>query len=158
MRRRWLGHVWNPHSLPSSTRKYPAEPSSRVREARAREWHIFAAVRSSQDLGRRVRSTRRVHGTDFEGPACQVSFSPLRPRTARSKHRSSSLDTRASPRPADAQTASWHAHTCSLYHHHELILPTICLKVSGPHWHAILDASKEVPEKIFHSNPFCRRM
>ena len=49
-------------------------------------------------------------------------------------------------------------HTCSLYHKHELILPTICLKVRGPHWHAILDASKEVPEKIFHSNPFCRRM
>ena len=110
------------------------------------------------------------------GPPCRLQIAPDKPPDRFSygqqilaygiyeppggpnRHWHARIDTRASPRPADAQTASWHAHTCSLYHHHELILPTICLKVSGPHWHAILDASKEVPEKIFHSNPFCRRM
>jgi hypothetical protein len=100
VRRRWLGHVWNPHSLPSSTRKYPAEPSSQVREARAREWHIFAAVRSSQDLGRRLRSTRRVHGTALETTIDK--FGPKPPAPPRRRP----LSSRTRPRRGRANSTS----------------------------------------------------
>ena len=87
--------------------------------------HICCSA-SSQDLGRRLRSTRRVHGTDFEGPACQVSFSPLGPN----RHWQVSIlrhATRALSQPLSASrsqlTALVIAHRVSSRHAHPSSLP-----------------------------------